>query len=358
VIASKNATTINSGFFELIPKGTNTITTGRVLLLNADSAASQTMTTQIIAHLRCHTRGDESITNDEMLRIENEAVGGNGRQMDSAIRIIDTNISGGIIGYAAAFDCSASCQRVFDLSSVTTGSTTDGVIMRVGSGIGASALDMPDNSRGFALYMRNTGTSGTLTGIRLRCVSDPASSANSLNTLHVQSSVISSKNATTINSGFFEVVPKGTNTIGTLRGILVNIDSAASQTVSTDHIVTHLRVHTRGDETMSGTDEMLRLENEAVGGNGRQMDSYIRCMETNISGGIKGAAYLIDGGTGTSLLGTAVLRVPDDGTVCHDTDTGSGTDLQFSDFNGYLTVVVGTATRYIPLLASKPSDLT
>ena len=66
---------------------------------------------------------------------------------------------------------------------------------------------------------------------------------------------------------------------------------------------------------------------------------------------------MIDGGVATDLLNTAVLRLPDDGTVCHDTDTGSATDLQFSDFTGYITVIIGTATRYIPLLTSKPSDL-
>ena len=59
----------------------------------------------------------------------------------------------------------------------------------------------------------------------------------------------------------------------------------------------------------------------------------------------------------TDAISTGVLKVADDGTVCNDTDTGSATDLQFSDFKGYLTVTVGSATRYIPLLESKPSDL-
>jgi hypothetical protein len=80
-------------------------------------------------------------------------------------------------------------------------------------------------------------------------------------------------------------------------------------------------------------------------------------MGTTLSGGIKAAGYLIDGGTSTDLLGTAVLRVPDDGTVCHDTDTGDGTAIARSDFAGYLTVVVGTATRYIPLMDVKTSAL-
>lgn len=268
--------------------------------------------------------------------------------------------TGPIILSGAATDAvqiTGTYDRAFNLSAYTVGTTTDGVIMRVGSGIGTSALAMPDGARGLAIYLRNVGASGTLTGMRLRGVSDPASASNGLDVLHVQAEVVASKDATAINSGFFEVVPKGTNVIGYIRGLLVNIDSGASQTVSTQQVVAHFRVHTRGDETMSGTDEMLYLQNEAVGGNGRQLDSFIRCDETSMSGGIKAAGYLIDAGVSTSLLATAVLRVPDDSGVCHSTDTGSGTDLQFSDLTGYLTVVVGTATRYIPLLTNKPSAL-
>lgn len=256
--------------------------------------------------------------------------------------------------YTTGISVTGTIERVMSVAH-TVGTTTDGAILRVGSGIGTNALAMPDGARGFALYMRNTGTSGTLTGVRLRCVSDPASSANSLDGLLCQCSVVASKDATTINSGFFELIPKGTNTIGTGRVLLCNADSAASQTMTTQ-IIGHFRVHTRGDETITN-DEMIRLENEAVGGNGRQLDSYIRCVATNISGGIKAAAYLIDGGTTTSLLATGFLRLPDDGTVAHDTDTGSATDLQFSDFNGFIKVTIGTAARYIPLLASAPSGL-
>ena len=257
-----------------------------------------------------------------------------------------------------AITISGTYERAFDLSSLTPGTTTDGVIMRVGSGIGTSALAMPDGSRGFALYMRNTGTSGTLTGVRLRCVSDASATSNGLNTLHVQSSVVATKSATTINSAFVEIVPKGsTQTIGTARGLLVNIDSAATLTYTSQLTVAHFRIHTRGDETMSGVDEMIRVENEAVGGNGRQMDSFIRCMGTTLSGGIKAAGYLIDGGVATDLLGTAFLRLGNDGTVCDNADPGNGSSTLNSDFTGFITVVIGTGTRYIPLMTNKPSAL-
>ncbi len=248
-----------------------------------------------------------------------------------------------------AIQVTGTYERALDFSSWTPGTTTDGVVLRVGSGIGTSALAMPDGARGLAIYLRNTGTSGTLTGMRLRTVCDPSATSNGANTLHVQAEVVASKNATTVNSGFFEVVPKGTNVIGTIRGILINLDSAASQTVSTQQTVLHCRLHTRGDETMSGTDEIVLLQNQAVGGNGRQVDSFIRCMETSMSGGIKSAGYLIDAGVGTNLLATAVLRLPDDEVTAWDDATGAGDSAA-----GAIKVVIGTAARYIKLYSDTP----
>mgnify|MGYP001444930818 CR=1 FL=1 len=62
-----------------------------------------------------------------------------------------------------------------------------------------------------------------------------------------------------------------------------------------------------------------------------------------------GFNYLIDS-LGADCINTAVLRVYDDGTVCNDTNaTGAATPA------GYLTVVVGTATRYIYLSSTAPT---
>lgn len=242
----------------------------------------------------------------------------------------------------------ATTARALDYQA-TTSSTTDGVIMRVGTGISGKIPFTISGMRGFALYMDNTATSGTFTGMRLRSGVNPSSGANSIDNLLCQVSVESSKDATTINSGFFEIVPKGTNVIGTARGLLVNIDSAATVTYSSQLTAAHIRMHTRGDETMSGVDEMLRLENEAVGGNGRTLDSFIRCMGTTLSGGIKGADYLIDGGTGTDLLGTAVLRLPDDEVTAWDDANGAGDTAA-----GAFKVVIGSAVRYVKLYSDAP----
>ncbi len=237
----------------------------------------------------------------------------------------------------------------------TPSTATTGTIMRVGTGTGGKIPFATAGQRGFAIYMDNTATSGTFTGMRLRSGVNPSSGANSVDNLLAQVSVETGKNATTVNVAFFEIIPKGSNTITTGRVLLCNADSAASQ-IMTTQIIGHFRVHTRGDETITN-DEMLRLENEAVGGNGRQLDSFIRVMGASLSGGIKGAAYLIDGGTDTSLLATGFLRLPDDGTVAHDTDTGDGTAIARSDIAGYITVTIGSATRYIPLMDAKTSAL-
>jgi hypothetical protein len=240
-----------------------------------------------------------------------------------------------------------SVNNALDFTNMTPGTDTGGTFIKAGTGPSGKVAFSTASQKGIAIYMDNTATSGTFTGMRLRSGANPASGANSVDNLLAQVSIESGKNATTVNSGFFEVIPKGTNTVTTARVLLCNADSAASQTMTTQ-IIGHFRVHTRGDETITN-DEMIRLENEAVGGNGRQLDSYIRCVPTNLSGGIKGAAYLIDGGTATTLLATAVVRLPDDGVTASDAAEISATSA------GWLKIVVGSSTRYINLYSGTPS---
>ncbi len=236
--------------------------------------------------------------------------------------------------------------NALDFTTTVPGTNTDGSLIKAASN-GSRIPFSTAGQRGMAIFMDNTATSGTFTGMRLRSGVNPSSGANSVDNLLAQVSVESGKNATTVNVIFAEIIPKGTNTITTGRVLLLNADSAASQTMTTQ-IIAHLRVHTRGDETITN-DEMLRLENEAVGGNGRELDSFIRVMGTSLSGGIKGATYLIDGGTATNLLSTAILRVPDDEVTAWDDATGVGDSEA-----GALKVVVGSAVRYIQLFSDTP----
>lgn len=64
-----------------------------------------------------------------------------------------------------------------------------------------------------------------------------------------------------------------------------------------------------------------------------------------------GFNYIIDA-LASDCINTAVLRVYDDGTVCNDT-YATGTFATYQ--KGYLTVVVGTATRYIWLADTAPT---
>ncbi len=276
-----------------------------------------------------------------------------------ALQVV-ASLSSGISQWQEAADIGTggitinAAPRAFELSSfVADGTETDGAVMRVGSGIGASgSVFSTAGTRAFALYLQCTATTGTFTGMRLRSILNPASgSATSANNLHCQASVMDSKDAAVVNCGFFEVVLKGTNDVDWVRCLLTNLDSPATSTYSAGLINTHLRTHTAGAETMGGVDEQLRIENEAVGTTGRQMDSFIRCMATSMSGGIKGADYLIDGGVATSLLGTAVLRLPADSVTAWDTASDSG-DTEA----GAIKVVIGTATRYIQLYSDVPVD--
>lgn len=70
---------------------------------------------------------------------------------------------------------------------------------------------------------------------------------------------------------------------------------------------------------------------------------------SNSGGTNTGFDYLIDA-SGSDALATAAFKFYDDGSVCNDTNaTGSQTTA------GYLTVVVGTATRYIWLANAAPT---
>lgn len=251
------------------------------------------------------------------------------------------------ISSSAGIALTGEIANAIDLSGMTTSTNTDGSILKVGTGTSSKLAFATASQRGLALYMDNTATSGTFTGMRLRSGVNPSSGANSVDNLLAQVSVESGKDATTVNVGFFEIIPKGTNTITTGRVLLCNADSAASQTMTTQ-IIGHFRVHTRGDETITN-DEMLRLENEAVGGNGRQLDSFIRVMGTTLSGGIKAAAYIIDAGTATDVCATALFRFGDDGVVASDASEISATSA------GWLKIVVGSSTRYINLYSGSPS---
>jgi hypothetical protein len=250
----------------------------------------------------------------------------------------------------------ASTDRELDLyhginfSNIIASTNTDGCLIKAGTFSSRIAFATA-SQYGMAFYFNVTAATGTFRGMRLRIGSNNTSVATqSIDGLLAQVSAEAGADATTLNSAFFEIIPKGTNTVTTARVLLCNADSAAAQTMTTQ-IIGHFRVHTRGDETITD-DEMLRLENEAVGGNGRQLDSFIRVKTATLSAGIKGAAYLIDGND-TSLLGTGFMRLGDIAGVASVTNGSYLNDISATTNAGYLRVDIGANVRYIALYEAK-----
>jgi len=68
-----------------------------------------------------------------------------------------------------------------------------------------------------------------------------------------------------------------------------------------------------------------------------------------------GALDFVSGLEFTDCVSSEILKVADDGTVCHDTDTHSTNYTDLANFVGYITVKVGAATRYLWLSDNKPS---
>jgi len=211
---------------------------------------------------------------------------------------------------------------------------------------------------GIWMALTSSVTSGDVMGMKSVTTGTGASGTANVRAMHGQAKIGASGFADNVDGILAEVsVAAGSADTQHVACLRAHFSQGASFVNDLTFYVIHGRCQTVGTETFSGNNALLGLENQAVGGNGKKLNAIIEAKYTSLSGGVHAADYLIDGGTATDLIDTAILRLPDDGSVCHDTDTGSGTDLQFSDFTGYITVVIGTATRYIPLLTNKPSGL-
>lgn len=205
-------------------------------------------------------------------------------------------------------------------------------------------------TNGIWITLKSTVVSGDLSGVRSKVTSNSANTGANPRAFYGQAIVGASKFAGVVE-GLLGVadLSAGTTDSDHICGVRGHISTGAGLTCNTSFYAVHGRAQTRGDESISGTDELICAENEAVGGNGRQMNAFFTAKVTNLSGGIKGAAYLLDGGTSTSLLATAVMRVPDDEVTGWDDATGAGDTAA-----GAIKVIVGSATRYIKLYSDAP----
>jgi hypothetical protein len=98
---------------EAMGKGSSAITHMRGALIGTEWTATDTLTNLHVLHVRTHTTnntGAGSFTTGWGVHIENEAVGGNGQALTSAIRLTSTNLSGGNMAFTSVFSFSADTQ--------------------------------------------------------------------------------------------------------------------------------------------------------------------------------------------------------------------------------------------------------
>ncbi len=211
-------------------------------------------------------------------------------------------------------------------------------------------------TNGVWITLKSNVTSGDCSGVRSKVTANSASSGLNARGIYAEAICGASLYAGVMQGVMGHASIAAGNCTVILANALFGQFSSGVVADVTDLYVGYLRCQTRGDETINNNDCLLGLENEAVLGNGRQMDSFIRCFGTNLGGGTKAAGYLIDGGTSTDLLATAFLRLPDDGTIAEDSGAGTG-DADGADFTGFIKVIIGTNTRYIPLLSGTPAAI-
>lgn len=190
------------------------------------------------------------------------------------------------------------------------------------------------------IYRTSSGTGGNIYGIRL-FASGTGVSTGAVRGVRAEADAGDTASASLLEAGLFTAkVSSGTATVTNIRALTGHVSIGAGLTVSGDVVCVNAHMQTRSDESISGDHCGVYIKNEAVGGTGLTMGAYIVCAYASLSGGEDGAEYLIDGGTSTDLLGTAFLRIPDDG-VTADADGGSTA-------SGWIKVTIGSQATFIP----------
>lgn len=219
--------------------------------------------------------------------------------------------------------------------------------------------------------MASTATSGDFNGLRPRLTCN-AASADGLNARSVYGEVIvgASKYAALAQGVLAHVsYAAGSCTITDICALGAHISQGASLTATNLYGIRGT-VQTRGNENISGNDYVMRLENEAVGGNGRQMDGAIQVVNTNMGGGTSGFGYGLD--LSGADIATADIILQNGETIKNTTDgtitvsgnlvlpadgivgvTDGNPQIVFDNTNNWLEVTgsvgIGTSTPVTPL---------
>jgi len=174
-------------------------------------------------------------------------------------------------------------------------------------------------------------TSGDVTGIRMIITSSAASAGPDVRCFYAQAKVAAGKYAASLTGGKFEAnVAAGTATIsGDIYGLEAKFSKGTTYSCANLAGIKVLIQTVGTGETITTVDTGLWIMNEAVGGNGRLMDSGIRIDSINVTND-KGYDVLIDGsGTRTTVHDTdrvKLLKFQDDQgtTVTMSYDRGDG----------------------------------
>ena len=164
------------------------------------------------------------------------------------------------------------------------------------------------------LDFTSTVTSGDITGLRPRVTANAASVGANARGTYSEVILPASKKAALAQGIMAHVnVAAGSAEITTTQVLMAQL-SIGDGFTGTNVDIGYLRAQTRGNETIGGNYSILTLENEAVGGNGLQIDSAIRVLATNVS-----TPYAFDYGIDLSgasgEIATADIRFSDSTTI-------------------------------------------
>ena len=144
-------------------------------------------------------------------------------------------------------------------------------------------------TRQYGLEFYFGGNNYDVTGMRIRgLLQTTDASTKTAQGILAQASNSDGIDALVVQGALIEGIGKSSttqSTTSTLRGALVNTEWSAKDIV-TDLKTLHVRTHTRASATegyISNTGYLVYLENEAVGGNGQQLDAGIYLKATNVS---------------------------------------------------------------------------
>ncbi len=156
-------------------------------------------------------------------------------------------------------------------------------------------------TNGIWITLGSTVTSGDLTGIRSRVTGNATSAGANVRGAYLEAKVGAGKFAAMLEGALihadYSAIGAGTIS-GDVRGLTVQISQGTGLTAANLYGIL-LNIQTRGNESITSDDVGLMIRNEAVGGNGRAMDSAIKVAELNM-GGVDGFVL------GMDLSGTAI----------------------------------------------------